>query len=31
MDIEAFIMGVRCLFSWYRLEEFEYDADAWFK
>jgi len=28
MDIEAFIMGVKCLFSWHRLEEFETDTDA---
>jgi len=38
MDIEAFIMGVKCLFSWHRLEEFENDTEAherilaaWFK
>jgi len=28
MDIEAFIMGIRCLFSWHRLEEFENDTEA---
>lgn len=28
MDIEAFIMGIRCLFSWHRLEEFEHDTGA---
>ena len=28
MDIEAFIMGVRCLFSWHRLEEFDDDTEA---
>jgi hypothetical protein len=28
MDIEAFIMGIKCLFSWHRLEEFENDSDA---
>jgi hypothetical protein len=28
MDIEAFIMGIRCLFSWHRLEEFEKDREA---
>ena len=28
MDIEAFIMGVKCLFSWHRLEEFENDTEA---
>jgi len=38
MDIEAFIMGVRCLFSWHKLEGFENDLEAharifevWFK
>ena len=28
MDIEAFVMGVKCLFSWHRLEEFENDTEA---
>lgn len=28
MDIEAFIMGVKCLFSWHRLEEFENNTEA---
>ena len=28
MDIEAFIMGVKCLFSWHRMEEFEENTEA---
>ena len=28
MDIEAFIMGVKFLFSWHRLEEFDDDTEA---
>ena len=28
MDIEAFIMGIKCLFSWHRLEEFEDHTEA---
>ena len=28
MDIEAFIMGMKCLFSWHRLEDFETDTEA---
>jgi hypothetical protein len=28
MDIEAFIMGLKCLFSWHRLEEFDDDTEA---